>query len=338
MTPKRRIIPVFVPHLGCPNNCVFCNQRRISGTLVPADASVVTETINNALTSVPADAGAEIAFYGGSFTAIPVPAQEELLGAVLPFLRLGKISSVRLSTRPDAVDEDTVERLRRFGVTTVELGTQSMCDEVLRLSGRGHTARNTTDAFRLLKAGGIKVILQMMTGLPGDTPERSEQTARTIASLKPDGVRIYPTVIIKDTPLYDMWLAGEYCEHSVNDAVELCASLVDIFEENDIPIIRLGLNPSEDLSGGAAAAGAYHPALGELVYSRRYLKTARGVLANVSAGASVILGVGKGKTSLMVGQKRSNILQLEKEFLLKKIKVREMSSSAQKVVLLAVAK
>ena len=215
MTPKRYIIPVFVPHQGCPNDCVFCNQRRISGALEPATGKSVREAIERSINRIPRGVPAELAFYGGSFTAIPVQAQEELLSVALPFLRLSDQNSLRLSTRPDCVDKETADRLLQFGVHTVELGAQSMCDDVLSKSGRGHTARDTELSAAILKEAGLKLILQMMTGLPGDSREKSVYTAGRLKSLKPDGVRIYPTVIIRDTALFDMWRRGDYREHTV---------------------------------------------------------------------------------------------------------------------------
>jgi histone acetyltransferase (RNA polymerase elongator complex component) len=254
----------------------------------------------------------EAAFYGGSFTAIPAQEQEELLGAVLPFLRSG--DGIRLSTRPDCIDENVLNRLKRYGVTTIELGTQSLDNEVLKRSGRGHTAEDTVRAAKMVKDSGFQLIIQMMTGLPGDTPEKSIATAKKICDLHPDGVRIYPTVIIRDTALCDMWQDGRYKEHTVEDAVELCATLADIFENAGIPIIRLGLNPTEELSGGSAVAGAYHPALGELVYSRRYLKKAQKLLRERKPTGDVTLGVNSRRISMMVGQKRQNIEALRREF------------------------
>ena len=263
MIARRNIIPVFVPHLGCPNNCVFCNQHRISGESSPATAETVKKTLMEGILKIPENSNIELAFYGGSFTAIPVEEQNELLDAALPFLHDGSIKSLRLSTRPDAIDDETLERLITYGVKTIELGAQSMCDEVLQLSGRGHTTLQTEASARLIKAHGLMLILQMMTGLPGDTKERTIETAKKIIALEPDGVRIYPTVIVEDTPLCDMWSAGTYKEHTVEEAVDWCAAILPMFEEAGIPVIRLGLNPSEELSGGAARGGAYHPAFGE---------------------------------------------------------------------------
>ncbi len=320
MTAKRSIIPVFVPHLGCPHMCVFCNQRRISGEQSPARAEDVTRAVREGLGRLGDNAGATLAFYGGSFTAIPAEEQEELLGAALPFLRSGQIRDIRLSTRPDAVDAVTLERLKKYGVRTVELGVQSMDGEVLRLSERGHTAEDARRAAKAVKDAGFELILQMMTGLPGDTPEKSIKTAREFVKMRPDGVRIYPTVIIRDTPLYDLWLAGEYAEHTVSDAVELCAVLADIFDKAHIPVVRLGLNPTDDLSSGDAVAGAYHPALGELVLARRYLDRERKLLSADDRGKDVVFAVKKGRVSAATGQKRGNSEALKSEFGLKSVK------------------
>ncbi len=314
MTPRRSIIPVFVPHLGCPHMCVFCNQRRISGESRPATAEDVRKAIIEGRSRLGNGAAATLAFYGGSFTAIPPEEQEALLGAAQPFLRDGSISDIRLSTRPDAIDGVTLERLKGYGVRTVELGVQSMDDAVLRASERGHTAEDARKAAGMVRDAGFELILQMMTGLPGDTPERSVYTARELVRLRPDGVRVYPTVIIRDTPLYDMWRAGLYREHTTDDAVELCAIISDIFAEAGIPIIRLGLNPTDDLSEGDAVAGAYHPALGELVLARRFLTRERAELTDSDRGAEVVFAVKKGRVSAAVGQKRGNAEALRREF------------------------
>ena len=326
MTPRRAIIPIFVPHLGCPHMCVFCNQRRISGAQVPADGETVTKLITEGIRRLPAGTQVSVAFYGGSFTAIPADQQVELLEAVQPFLKSGNVSSLRLSTRPDAIDVATVERLMLYGVKTVELGVQSMCPEVLEASKRGHTAEDVRAAVPILKEAGFELILQMMTGLPGDTPERSLYTAREFIKLRPDGVRIYPTVIVKDTELYDMWLDGSYIEHTVEDAVELCSQLMELFDSAGIPVIRLGLNPTEELSEGGAAGGAYHPALGELVMSRRFLKREFAEMTYADRGKDVIFSVPKGRISAAVGQKRCNAVKLAETFELKSVKFKEDAS------------
>ncbi len=320
MTARRSIIPVFVPHLGCPHRCVFCDQRRISGEESPARPEDVKKAIMEGRARLPEGTGATLAFYGGSFTAIPVSEQEALLEAARPFLLDGTIKDIRLSTRPDAIDWSTLERLKHYGVRTVELGVQSMDPEVLRLTERGHTPFDAENAAKMVKNAGFELILQMMTGLPGDTPEKSLTTARKFTELRPDGVRVYPTVIVRDTPLFDLWRAGLYREHTVEDAVALCAEISEIFDAAGIPIVRLGLNPTEDLSHGDAVGGAYHPALGELVLSRRYLARERALLSERDRGAAVTFAVPRGRTSAATGQKRTNVETLTREYGLKGVK------------------
>ena len=218
-----------------------------------------------------------------------------------------------------------LKRLKKYGVTVIELGAQSMCDRVLELSGRGHDSAAVADSSKLIKAAGFDLILQMMTGLPGDTDESCIETAKKIIDLAPNGVRIYPTVIVRDTVLCDMWRAGTYKEHTVEDAVRVCSKIVPLFNEAGIPIIRMGLNPTEDLSGGDALGGAYHPALGELVHSRIMLEKARGLLAGARPGSSVVLGVNRSDVSKMIGQHRCNVHALVSEFSLRELKIHEAS-------------
>ena len=334
MSARQSIIPVFVPHLGCPNDCVFCNQRRISGMPEPAGSETVVNAIENAAALTPMGTKRQLAFYGGSFTAIPSCEQEKLLSAAKPYLDSGVISSIRLSTRPDAIDMEVLARLKKYGVETVELGAQSLDDNVLHLSGRGHTAKEVEDASRLIKANGFKLILQMMTGLPGDSEESSVETARKIIALKPDGVRIYPTVIVRDTALYDMWQSGEYREHTVEDAVKVCSKLVPLFEDAGIPIIRMGLNPTDELSGGSAVGGAYHPALGEMVHSRIMRNKAENLLKNAE-GKNAVLGVNNSDISKMTGQHRCNIDYLIEKFSFKSLKIKAADVEKGEIVILS---
>ena len=337
MNAKRRIIPVFVPHLGCPNDCVFCNQRRISGAIEPATAETVKKAINNAGIESGGCEEWELAFYGGSFTAIDECERLKLLDAAADFVNRG--GSLRLSTRPDCIDEYVLNQLKNAGVKTIELGCQSMDDGVLQKSGRGHTADDTVNAVKLVKKFGFEVILQMMTGLPGDSLEKSMYTARSLAALKPDGVRIYPTVIIKDTPLCDLWKCGKYSEHTVDEAADWCSEIITVFEDADIPVIRLGLNPTDELSGGDALAGAYHPAFGELVYSRAFLRKAQLLLRCAGKVKRVQIGVHTGSVSKMSGHKKQNISVLKDEFGLEEIKIKGIAELAKdEVVLISVEK
>jgi len=307
-----RVIPVFVPHLGCPHDCVFCNQRHIAAP-EPATAADVTAAIDRA---APLRGGCaqELAFYGGSFTAIPAQQQEELLAAVQ-----GRVARIRVSTRPDCIDEQTLARLARFGVTTIELGAQSMDDTVLRLSGRGHTAQDTVCAAEMIRQAGFQLILQVMAGLPGDTPQLCRETARCIAALKPDGVRIYPVVVIRDTQLYRQYLAGTYIPLTPQQGAQWAADMLEIFDAANIPVIRIGLNPTEELSGGSAVAGAYHPALGEMTWSVRYRRALEAV-NGLHSGMCIY--VAKGCVSMMTGVRRENMRWLESQGYLH-VRVRE---------------
>ena len=315
---KKRIIPIFVPHVGCPHQCVFCNQQRIAGAGTPLRPEAVTAVLEAGLAQ--AGEGAEAAFYGGSFTAIPADQQEALRGSVRPFLADGRITTIRLSTRPDAVDPGVVERLRWYGVGIVELGSQSMDDGVLMRCGRGHTAEDTVHAVSVLRQGGFRVILQMMTGLPGSSPKADMETAQRLIALHPDGVRIYPTVVVRDTPLCDAYRAGVYRPQTVEEAAILCAELYQLFMEAEIPVLRLGLQPTEALSGGGAVAGPYHPAFGELVKSRILFKNACSILDQTTAEAVTLLVRGD-QISAMVGQRRSNLLALQARYPKKRLSI-----------------
>lgn len=317
MTAREIVIPVFVPHLGCPNDCVFCNQRRISGEQKPATADDVRRTVTEALGKIGDRRGRKIqlAFFGGSFTAIPPEEQLELLDAAKEFTDSGLVDSLRLSTRPDAIDGEILARLKKYNVVTVEIGAQSLDDRVLALAGRGHTAEDVGNAAAQIKKAGFRLIIQMMTGLPGDTGESSIKTAEKIIAMRPDGVRIYPTVIVKDTALYDLWMAGRYEEHTVEKAVELCAVILPMFDEAGIPVIRLGLNPTDELSSGAAAAGAYHPALGEMVKSRMIRNRIEELMNSGCTGKRTAeIHVNPAKLSQAVGQHRCNIVWLRERF------------------------
>lgn len=321
MKARACVIPVFVPNLGCPHQCLFCDQRQISGQKLTPDRQLVLDTAAPPPGLALPARGRELAFYGGSFTTIPLSLQEELLGAADEAYHLGWIDSLRLSTRPDAIDLPTLQRLKRHGVTTIELGAQSMDDRVLKLSGRGHSAMDTVRAAKLVQAEGFHLILQMMTGLPGDSGPESMDTAEKLCALRPDGVRIYPTVILKDTALFHLWKRGAYREHGVEEAVELCARIVPLFAAAGIPVIRLGLNPSDELSGGLAVGGAYHPALGELVYSRIWRNRAEALLRQVPPGSRVCIAVGEKRLSQMIGQHRENLVWLREHCLLSELKI-----------------
>lgn len=329
MSPRRRILPFFIPHLGCPQQCVFCDQHRISGSAAP----VRRKDVERVLSGLSDGSGYELAFYGGSFTAIPAELQEELLQAAAPARERGAVSAIRVSTRPDALDETVLFRLKRYGVDTVELGAQSMDDFVLRLSRRGHNAADTRLASAAVKSLGFSLILQMMTGLPGSDDETDLETARELISLEPDGVRIYPTVILRGTILEQLWRAGEYQEHTVDDAVRVCARILPLFDSARIPVIRLGLNPTDVLSGGEAVGGAYHPALGEMVRSRILREKAEELLSRAETGRRVSLGVSPERLSAMIGQHRDNISYLRDRFGLDELRIVAVNEARDDILL-----
>ena len=341
MTPRRRILPVFIPHMGCPHACVFCNQHKITaapGSTVPVEPLEELDRLLN----LPLDGfDRELAFYGGSFTAIPVSQQLAFLEPAAKALADGRISSIRLSTRPDAVDSETLARLSAYRVSTVELGAQSMRDEVLVQSGRGHTAQNVRDASGLIKKAGIQLVLQMMTGLPGDDDDGARYTARELIALQPDAVRIYPTVVIRGTRLAQLWQAGEYREHSVEDAVRVCSGLLPLFEDAGIPVIRLGLNPTEELgtgknySEGAVLAGAYHPALGELVRSRILRNRLEEQFSVLDCfGKTVKVTAPPNLLSQALGQHRCNAIWLKEHFHMKELRIQSGEVQQLKIEIL----
>lgn len=321
MSAKKHIIPVFVPHIGCRELCVFCNQNRISGSQKPCDRQDILKLLNG----IEFEEGREyeLAFYGGSFTAIPLSQQIELLETVGEFIADGLISSVRVSTRPDAIDEEKLKILEDYSVKTIELGAQSMNDRVLSLSGRGHSAEAVKTSSKLIKERGFKLGLQMMTGLPGSSDAIDLETTKKIAGLEPDFVRIYPTVIVKGTALEKMFAKGSYREHTVEDAVRICAEIIPVFEEKGIKIIRLGLNPTEDLGESFVLAGAYHPALGELAQSRLMLNIIKDKLrkAVLERDKTLNIYVSPKLLSQAIGQRRENINKLKNEFQIEEIKV-----------------
>ncbi len=308
-----RIIPVFIPHVGCPHDCVFCNQKKIAGTVSPPGGDEVSQIIENALHY--SGENPEVAFYGGSFTAIERPLMMEYLSAAKRFIDCGKVSSVRLSTRPDSIDEEKLSILREYGVRTIELGTQSMCGDVLKASGRGHTAEDTENAALLIKKYSFVLILQMMTHLPGSDDEKDIYTAKKIAALKPDGVRIYPTVVIRDTALEALWHAEKYTPATPETAARLGGELLEIFEQSKVPVIRFGLNPTDDLSDGEALCGAYHPALGEMAQSERFLRLCKAEIEKCGfRGGSIDIFVNPRRVSVMSGQKKCNKVRLMESY------------------------
>jgi len=264
-------IPVFVPELACPNRCVFCNQYKISGTLKAPNKEEVIQTIETYLSSIrklEADKQVQLAFFGGNFTGIPVEEQERYLQWVSPYLQSGEISGIRLSTRPDYIDRQKLDLLANYQVQAIELGVQSLDDEVLRLSGRGHTVKEVDHAVALIKEYDMELGLQMMIGLPGDTPKKAMQTAKQIVAYQADTSRIYPTLVIPDTSLATMYQKGEYTPLSLEEAVMQAKGVYLLLENAGIRVIRVGLHPSEDLLNGKNyLAGPFHVSFKEMMLS-----------------------------------------------------------------------
>lgn len=264
---KRLIIPVFIPFGGCPHQCVFCDQTGITGKTVMPDLEAVRDTIEAYLYTWVCSGGQgtrEVAFYGGSFTGLPKETQRAYLSAAKSFIDEGRIDSLRLSTRPDYIEPETAAFLAGYGVAVVELGAQSMCDEVLKLSGRGHTAAQTRRAVEVLKEASISAGVQIMPGLPGDTKETVLYTVRETIALAPDFVRIYPTLVLRDTPLHALFEQGKYTPWTLDDMVAVCKESVSLLMGAGISVIRMGLQPTEELTA-ALVAGPYHPSFRQLV-------------------------------------------------------------------------
>ncbi len=304
-------VALFVVHKGCPHMCSFCNQRSISGSQRKITPDEVRSAAETAIASLSANeaAGGEIAFFGGSFTMIERGYMISLLEAAYEYVEKGIFKGIRISTRPDGISEEICRILKKYGVTAVELGAQSLDDRVLELNERGHTARQVEDAVALLKSYSFEMGLQMMTGLYGSEDADSIETARKIVEMHPDTVRIYPTVVIKGTKLHSLMLSGEFIPKGIEETVELCARLVPMFEDAGIKVIRVGLHSGGDVEADYAG-GAYHPALRELCEGRIYYNIVLGKLREYGCG-SYVLAVDKKEISKMTGQKKQNLIKLQ---------------------------
>ncbi len=292
--------------MGCPHQCSFCNQKTISGSVKELTPDDVTATLESAIADGIDSENTEIAFFGGSFTAIPRDYMISLLEAAKPFIDKGDFCGIRVSTRPDAIDEDILDILKEYGVTSIELGAQSTDEEVLLLNRRGHTRQDVIEASALVKENGFSLGLQMMTGLLGDNEERSLKTCEDIISMKPDTVRIYPTITLEGTHLGELYKSNGYEPQSLNEAVSLCSKLLKRFYDNDIQVIRLGLHSGGNVEEGYLA-GPYHPAFGELCQSEIYFDCAIEAIKNSGLEKeNIILYVRSSEISKMTGQKGIN--------------------------------
>ena len=267
MSKNYYIIPIFVPHEGCPHNCVFCNQDRITGADDDVTAQTVKDTIREYLETISnKNATIEVSFFGGTFTGIKENKQRELLQVAKEFKEKKLINKIRLSTRPDYIDDYILNYLKEYGVDIIELGVQSLNEEVLRKAGRGHNVQDVIDASRLIKQYGFVLGHQIMPGLPGDTFERDIATAEESIKMNPDICRIYPSLVIKDTPMEKMYRCQEYIPYSLQEAVDISKTIYDMYRKNKINVIRIGLQPTESITEGKdVVAGPFHPAFRELV-------------------------------------------------------------------------
>lgn len=305
-------IPVFVPHKGCPNDCVFCNQKKITGNsdMTPEKAA---EYIKKCMATVPKDAKCQIAFFGGSFTAIEKSLQERFLSVAYPYVKDGSVCGIRVSTRPDCINKENLKMLKDYGVCAIELGAQSTDDEVLRLANRGHSFEDIKNAVKLIKEfGGFELGLQMMTGLLGDTTQKTIKTAKDIIALKADTTRIYPTLVIENSRLADMYKRGEYVALSLQEAVERCAKVYELFCDANVKVLRIGLMSSQEIRENSASvlAGPLHSSFGELVYSRMFFNK----IKKYAVGKKKIkVFVNPKDISKALGNKKCNIRYLKEE-------------------------
>lgn len=311
---KATIVPFFISHRGCPHRCVFCDQQKVAGTdgRLPSEAEIL-DRVAAYRRSAGSDA-VQVAFYGGSFTGLPREDQERLLGPLQPLLASGEVSAVRLSTRPDSVDGRSARFLRGLGVGTVELGVQSLDDRVLEQAGRGHSAADVGKAVAALKGEGIRVGLQLMPGLPGDTTETSLATMSGALALVPGFLRIYPTVVLSGTRLAGLYADGGYRPLRLAQAVALCKVMLHRAMLAGVPVIRMGLQPGEELDrDGAVVAGPYHPAFRQLVESELCYDLLTRLAPSGSQGDCVEVHCAPARVSDVVGQRRANLKRLLSE-------------------------
>ncbi len=315
----KKNIPIFVTHYGCPNQCVFCNQKKISGVDHTVDLTECESLLNQAVENHHSPKETEIAFFGGSFTGIPVEIQKKYLELAGKYHKY--FNGIRLSTRPDYITTSILDMLLEYGVTTIELGVQSMVDSVLIKNLRGMTQKNTVNAVNRIRKYPFSLGLQMMVSMYGSSEEDDLKTADELIALKPDFVRIYPTVVLENTELYELYQAGEYQAKSLEDTVRLTAEIYRKFLNAKIPVIRVGLMASEEINS-KKTIGAYHEAFGELVQNEIYYQMIKEQLNNKDTlGKKLYIYCGKKEVSKVSGHKRGNILRLKQEYSFCDVKV-----------------
>ena len=315
---KEYIIPIFVPHLGCPNKCVFCNQTKITGKQKQVTAEEARKVIDEYLSNFKdKENKVEIAFFGGSFTAIDEKIQNELLEIAYEYVQKGLVDSIRISTRPDYITKDILKRLKKYKVKTIELGVQSTNNYVLAKAKRGHTFEDIKKASKLIRFYGFNLGHQMMVGLPESTALDEVNTAKDLIKLKPKIVRIYPVLVIKDTELEENYNKGEYEPLSVTQAVERCAEIADLFNKKKINIIRIGLQNTEEITDPSeetsqVVAGPYHPAFRQLVEGRLWYNAIVSQIKKYNTKVKVVeIKANPEDVNNIIGHKKENIKKLK---------------------------
>lgn len=315
---KQYIIPIFVPHLGCPNDCIFCNQKSISGQKENMTKEKAKKIIEEYLETIKnEEAEVEIAFYGGSFTAIEEKTQEELLQTAYEYIEQGKVESIRISTRPDCIDKETLKRLKKYKVKTIELGVQSANDYILKRANRGHAFEDVKKASKMIRWNGFKLGHQMMVGLPESTRIDEINTAKALIKLKPKMVRIYPVLVVKNTKLEEEYKQGKYEPLPLVQAVEVCKELVRMFADKKIEVIRVGLQNTDEIAEpenkeSEVVAGPYHPAFRQLVESAMWYDAIVGKIKKLNVKVKEVeVTVNPVDSNNVIGHKKENVLKLK---------------------------
>ena len=315
---RKYVIPVFVPHLGCPNDCIFCNQKSISGQKKNITKEDAKKTIDEFIEGIKDKQGEkEIAFFGGSFTAIEESKQEELLSLAYEYIKAGKVNSIRISTRPDYIDKTILKRLKKYKVKTIELGVQSANNYILERAGRGHTFEDVQKASKLIRHYGFTLGHQMMVGLPESTKIDEINTAKALIKLKPKMVRIYPVLVIKGTKLEKEYQEGKYKPLSVVQAVETCKELVRMFDNKNIDIIRIGLQNTDEIADpqskeSEVVAGPFHPAFRQLVESAMWYDAIVNKIKKLNAKVKEVeVTVNPIDVNNVIGHKKENVQKLK---------------------------
>ncbi|MBS5786405.1 MAG: radical SAM protein [Clostridioides difficile] len=313
---KKKIIPIFVPHKGCPHDCIFCNQKKITGVSTDVTEETAKSVIEDCLEYIDRDSSIEIAFFGGSFTAIDIEIQRKLLAVAKSYIDSGDVDYIRLSTRPDCIDEYILSMLKEYGVRIIELGVQSLDEDVLDESIRGHKSDVVYKSAKLIKKFGFELGLQMMLGLPTDTEEKCLYTAKEFIKMNPSCVRIYPTLVVQETGLEILLSEGKYTPFSLEKSISIVKKLLVLYYVNDINVIRVGLQATDDIQMGEAVVdGPYHPAFRELVESEMIKDFIESEVINkYKFKHELVIRVNKKNISRIVGNKKSNKNYMSKKY------------------------